>query len=78
MKTFNRRTLCDGPVARPKLSHLINTWLQPGATNNETLQPFQRLLFESKTVETVSPSSFADTGLKPGVNEKTPCIFHAL
>ena len=78
MKTFNRKTLCDGSVARPKLSHLINTWLQPGATNNETLQPFQRLLFESKTVETVFAHSSPDTGLKPGVNEKTACISHAL
>jgi len=78
MKTLNHQKRCDAPFARPQLSHVINTWLQPGATNNETHQPFQRPPFKSKTVETVSPFSFTDTGLKPGVNEKTACIFHAL
>jgi hypothetical protein len=79
MRTFHHQKRCSATVARPKVSNLINTWLQPGASSNETHQPFQRLASESKTVETVFPFSFADaTGLKPGVNETTACIFHAL
>jgi len=78
MKIFNHQTRRDAAVARPKLSDLINTWLQPGARSNETHQPFQRLASESKTVETVFAHSSPDTGLKPGVNEKTACISHAL
>jgi hypothetical protein len=78
MKTLNHQKRCDAPLARRQLFHLNNTWLQPGAISNETHQPFQRLLFESKTVETVSLFSFADIGLKAAVNEKTACIFNAL
>ena len=78
MKIFNHQKRCGVAVARPKLSDLINTWLQPGANSSETHQPFQRLVSELKTVETVFPFSVADTGLKPGVNEKTVCIFQAL
>jgi len=77
MKIFNQSRREDARTLS-KLSDFINTWLEPGATSNETHQPFQRLTFESKTVETVFPFSFADTGLKPSVNEKTECIFHAL
>jgi|GEM_PF-2658724 hypothetical protein len=77
MKIFDQSRREDARTLS-KLSDFINTWLEPGATSNETHQPFQRLTFESKTVETVFPFSFADTGLKPSVNEKTECIFHAL
>ena len=77
MKIFDQSRREDAR-SLSKLSDFINTWLEPGATSNETHQPFQRLTFESKTVETVFPFSFADTGLKPSVNEKTECIFHAL
>jgi hypothetical protein len=77
MKIFDQSRREDARTLS-KLSDFINTWLAPGATSNETHQPFQRLTFESKTVETVFPFSFADTGLKPSVNEKTECIFHAL
>lgn len=78
MRMLNDQNQCHAAVALPKLSDLINTWLQPGESSNETHQPFQRLAPASKTVETVSTLLFADTGLKPGVNEKTTCIFHAL
>ena len=77
MKIFDQSRREDARTL-PKLSDFINTWLEPGATSNEIHQPFQRLTSESKTVETVFPFSFADTGLKPSVNEKTECIFHAL
>ncbi len=78
MKIFDYKTRCDAAVVRLKLSDLINTWLQPGASSNETHQPFQRLASESKTVKTVSRFYSPGTGLKPGVNEKKACIFHAL
>lgn len=78
MKIFDHKTRCDAAVVRPKLSDLINTWFQPGASSNETHQPFQRLASESKTVETVSRFYSPTTGLKPGVSEKKACIFHAL
>jgi len=78
MMIFNHKIRCGAAVAHPNLSDLINTWLQPGARSNETHQPFQRLASESKTVETVFGHSSPDTGLKPGVNEKTACISHAL
>ncbi len=78
MKIFDYRTRCDAAVVRLKLSDLINTWLQPDASSNETHQPFQRLASESKTVETVSRFYSPGAGLEPGVNEKKACIFHAL
>ena len=59
MKIFNHQKRRDAAVARPKLSDLINTWLQPGANTNEMHQPFQRLAFKSKTVETVFPFLFS-------------------
>ena len=77
MKRFNHQKRCGVAVARPKLFDLINL-ASASANSSETRQPFQRLVSELKTVETVFPFSFADTGLKPGVNEKTVCIFHAL
>ena len=50
---------------------LSNTWLQPGAIGKNDLEPFQRLYGRAKTVETVWALPSRNTGLKPGVNEKT-------
>jgi hypothetical protein len=55
MKIFSHRTLCGARVACPKLSDLVNTWVQPDVSSNETHEAFQRLVSESKTVETVFP-----------------------
>ena len=72
MSIINHQKRCDAAVAFPKVSDLINTWLQPGAISNETREPFQRLGAESKIVEMVWASRFGNTGLKPGVNGKAP------
>jgi hypothetical protein len=50
---FNHQKRCSAVVARPKLSGFINTWLQPGVKSKAKRQPFQRLSFQAKTVETV-------------------------
>jgi hypothetical protein len=39
---------------------------------------FNGLALRRKPLKRFPTFLFADTGLKPGVNEKTTCIFHAL
>ena len=69
MRTMkNQKRRGDGGTP-PKLTNLINTWLQPGANSNQMHQPFQRLSSGSKTVETVFRVRCEGTGLKPSVNE---------
>jgi hypothetical protein len=53
----------------------INTWLQPGVKRKAECKPFQRLVSQAQTVETVSLFLYQSTGLKPSVNENSSCIF---
>jgi hypothetical protein len=69
MRTLNYQKRREDARTLPKLTNLINTWLQPGANSSEMHQPFQRLSSESKPVETLFRVRCEGTGLKPGVNE---------
>jgi hypothetical protein len=56
-------------------NNAINTRLQPGAKSKANRSRFNGFLARQKTVETVSVSVVAHTGLKPGVNKNSGLIF---